>query len=69
VHAVDPHVEPSRADSRIGLVDLTAEELTAAHAVVVLTDHDVFDWDLVRKHAAFIFDTRHRLDGTNVEHL
>ena len=30
------------------LVDLTAEELRAADAVVLVTDHDAFDYDLVR---------------------
>jgi UDP-N-acetyl-D-glucosamine dehydrogenase len=56
-------------DARIRMCDLTSEELSAADAVVVLTDHDVFDWDLVRQHARFIFDTRHRLTGTHVEQL
>ena len=69
VGAVDPHIEPSRMDARIRMCDLTAAELSAADAVVVLTDHDVFDWDLVRQHSRFIFDTRHRLTGTDVEQL
>ncbi|HEX6393029.1 MAG TPA: nucleotide sugar dehydrogenase [Acidimicrobiales bacterium] len=69
VRAVDPYVEPSRIDPRMTLVDLTAEELCWADCVIVLTDHDVFDWQIVKGHAKFIFDTRHRLDGANVEHL
>jgi UDP-N-acetyl-D-glucosamine dehydrogenase len=67
--AVDPHIEPSRIDPRIRLCGLTAAELRTADAVVVLTDHDTFDWDLVREHAQFVFDTRHRLTGTQVEQL
>ncbi len=69
VGAVDPHIERSRMDARIRMCDLTAAELSAADAVVVLTDHDVFDWDLVRQHSRFIFDTRHRLSGEHVEQL
>jgi UDP-N-acetyl-D-glucosamine dehydrogenase len=68
VSAVDPHIERSRLNVRIRLCDLTSAELTAADAVVVLTDHDVFDWDLVQEHSRFIFDTRHRLRG-DVEQL
>jgi UDP-N-acetyl-D-glucosamine dehydrogenase len=69
VSAVDPHVDPARVDDRIRLGELNVADLAAADAVVVLTDHDAFDWDLVRAHARCIFDTRHRLDGPHVEHL
>ena len=69
VAAVDPHIERNRMDPRIRMCELTAAELSAADAVVVLTDHDVFDWDLVRQHSRFIFDTRHRLTGNDVEQL
>lgn len=69
VGAVDPHIESSRLDARIRLCDLSVAELGAADAVVVLTDHDIFDWDLVRRHSRFIFDARHRLTGTHVEQL
>lgn len=69
VSAVDPHIERGRMDPRIRLCDLTAAELSAADAVVVLTDHDSFDWDLVCQHSKFIFDTRNRLTGNQVEQL
>ena len=69
VSAVDPHIERSRMDARIRMCDLTAAELSTADAVVVLTDHDFFDWDLVRQHSRFVFDTRHRLAGDQVEQL
>jgi UDP-N-acetyl-D-glucosamine dehydrogenase len=69
IGAVDPHIERDRVDARIRLCDLTAAELSAADAVVVLTDHDAFDWDLVHEHSRFIFDTRHRLTGAHVEQL
>ena len=51
------------------LVELTAQELASAHGVVIVTDHDVFDYDLIGRHAAYVLDTRNRLDGPNVERL
>jgi UDP-N-acetyl-D-glucosamine dehydrogenase len=69
VSAVDPYVDPERVDSRIRMVGLDVEQLATADAVVVLTDHEVFDWETVRGHAAFILDTRCRMTGPNVEHL
>lgn len=50
-------------------VALTVEELSAAHAVVVLTDHDDIDYELVAAHAPYVFDTRHRCHGSVVEFL
>ena len=69
VKAVDPYVEPTRIDPRISLVQLSGEELAWADCVLVLTDHDAFDWDLVREQSKFIFDTRHRVTGSTVEYL
>lgn len=50
-------------------VELTAREIAAADAVVVVTDHDDIDWDLVTGHAKWVLDTRNRLTGDNVESL
>jgi UDP-N-acetyl-D-glucosamine dehydrogenase len=62
VHAADPHVvEPPEVDARLARVELTAEELAAADAVVLLADHDSFDYDLVRAHASYVLDCRRRL--------
>jgi UDP-N-acetyl-D-glucosamine dehydrogenase len=50
-------------------VDVTAAEVAAADAVVVLTDHDAFDYELVGA-ARHVLDTRRRLDpAPNVEYL
>jgi nucleotide sugar dehydrogenase len=38
-------------------------------AVVLLVDHDAFDFDAVAAHASYVLDTRHRLQGERVEHL
>ena len=71
VRAVDPHVMESPASLRsVPLVELTAEELEAADLVVVLTDHDQFDFDLVAAHSSAVFDTRNRLGpAKHVERL
>ncbi len=69
VHVVDPHVAEGRVDTRMTFVELSAEELAAADAVVLLVDHDDFDLDMVVDHARYVLDARHRLSGAQVEHL
>ena len=70
VAVADPHVvERMPTDALTRRVALTEQELTRADAVVLVTDHDAFDYDLVTAHAALVLDTRHRLDGPNVEQL
>ena len=69
VRAVDPYVDDDRLDPRIVRVELSAEEVAGADAVVVLTNHDVFDWDVVVANAAYVLDTRHCVAGAQVEHL
>jgi UDP-N-acetyl-D-glucosamine dehydrogenase len=67
VRVADPHL---RADSvPFVLVELTADAIREADAVVIVTDHDGFDYELVRVHAAFVLDTRNRITGPNVEPL
>lgn len=41
-------------------IALTPETLTSHDAVVVITDHDAIDWDLVKDHARLIVDSRGR---------
>jgi UDP-N-acetyl-D-glucosamine dehydrogenase len=70
VRAADPHVvEDAHVDQRVTRVALTAEQVAAADAVVLLADHDDFDLDLVVEHAEYVLDTRHRLTGTTVESI
>jgi UDP-N-acetyl-D-glucosamine dehydrogenase len=54
---------------RVTRVDATPDELAAADAVVLLVDHDDFDLAAVSEHAGYVLDTRHVLDGPEVEHL
>ncbi|MGZ8471736.1 MAG: nucleotide sugar dehydrogenase [Gemmatirosa sp.] len=55
----DPHVPTFREEgqSHTG-VELTAEELQRADAVVIVTDHRAIDWQFVIDHAAVVVDTR-----------
>jgi len=67
---VDPHVVE---DVLPGIDILGAQpspaQLTAQDAVVLVTDHDAFDYEAVLRHSAYVLDTRHRLEGPRVEHL
>ncbi len=67
----DPHVDPARSHATSGAtwVELSAEEIRRADAVVLLVDHDRFDLDLLAREASYILDTRRCLNGPNVEHL
>jgi UDP-N-acetyl-D-glucosamine dehydrogenase len=70
VRAADPHVvETAAVDPRLVRVELTRKELAAADVVVLLTDHDDFDYDLVMEHASFVLDCRRRLAGPAIEVL
>jgi UDP-N-acetyl-D-glucosamine dehydrogenase len=41
-------------------VPLTAEAIAGYDLVLLATDHDRFDYDLIREHAKLIVDTRGR---------
>lgn len=74
VQAADPHVLDDahpRADNlaTVQRVDVTPERLAAADAVVLLADHDAFDYPAITAHATYILDCRRRLVGTHVDSL
>ncbi|ATL65605.1 nucleotide sugar dehydrogenase [Nocardia terpenica] len=48
-----------------GLVrsEVTAGDVRAADVVVILTDHDYVDYDLIVENATYVFDCRRRLPG------
>jgi UDP-N-acetyl-D-glucosamine dehydrogenase len=70
VAVADPHVvEQMPTDALTRRVELTRAEIERADAVVLVTDHDAFDYELVTEHARLVLDTRHRLDGPRVEQL
>ncbi|MGH9179654.1 MAG: nucleotide sugar dehydrogenase [Acidimicrobiales bacterium] len=70
VRVADPHVQDDRIDGRVVRVDATPNEVAAADAVVLLVDHDRFDYEDVVASASYVLDTRHRLPAApNVEFL
>lgn len=74
VQAADPHVSddahPRAADlENLQRVEVTPECLAAADAVVLLADHDAFDYPLITAHAPYILDCRRRLAGAHVDSL
>jgi UDP-N-acetyl-D-glucosamine dehydrogenase len=70
VVVADPHVvEDVVTAVAARRVVLDADEVAAADAVVLLTDHDAFDGDLVVANARYVLDTRNRWSGDVVEHL
>ncbi len=69
VRVADPHVTTPYFDSRVIQVDVSPDELDAADAVVLLVDHNAFDYDAIAATTTFILDTRHRMSGATVEYL
>ena len=65
VRVVDSHVSFGALPDGVELVSLTPEELRTADAVVMLTDHDDFDLELVVAHAAYVLDTRRVLPAAD----
>ena len=60
----DPFVREFREDGHMrASVTLTDERLTWADAVVVVTDHQVIDYQRVLDHAALVVDTRNVMAG------
>jgi UDP-N-acetyl-D-glucosamine dehydrogenase len=70
VRAADPHVaETGALVTAVACVEPTADEISRADAVILLTDHDVFDLQEITSHASYILDCRRVLTGENVEAL
>ncbi len=69
VRATDPHVvEAVHGLDEITRVELTPGEVAAADAVVLLTDHDEFDYEMIRSYGRYVLDTRRRVrPGDNIE--
>lgn len=70
VRAADPHVrEAGEAGPAVVRVEATREEVSRADAVVLLTDHDAFDYEEIGRLARYCLDCRDCLSGPNVERL
>lgn len=61
--AVDPFVEPHRLPGYLTLVDLTPEAASGADAIIILTEHDGLDYQLIENAPGYVLDTRRRLAG------
>ena len=61
----DPHVHAFREDDHeYRSVELTAGALGDADAVVIVTDHTVFDWQFIVDNAGLVIDTRNATGRT-----
>lgn len=70
VSVTDPHVvEQHLISPDVRRVKLTQQEVERADVVVLVTDHDAFDYEMVATHASWVLDTRHRMEGSRVEQL
>jgi UDP-N-acetyl-D-glucosamine dehydrogenase len=68
VRVADPHLGDDPG-SHVTMVEATSEEVETADAVVLVTDHDLFDYGMIETRARFVLDTRNRMRGPNVERL
>lgn len=70
VRAADPFVDDGVLASQVTRVDCSAEELAAADAVVMLTNHDAFDVKLIAEQAPYVLDCRRAVPAAaHVEYL
>jgi UDP-N-acetyl-D-glucosamine dehydrogenase len=67
VRVADPYV-PAES-TPLQLIELSTDEVQRADAIIIVTDHDDFDYDMVRRHARYVLDTRNRISGPQVELL
>ena len=67
----DPYVTDILLDNKnkAGLTELTAEQINTYDAVVILTDHSSVDYELVKKQATLIIDTRNVYPLNNDEKI
>jgi UDP-N-acetyl-D-glucosamine dehydrogenase len=64
----DPHIPELQIDSRtIRSVKLDRKEIKKYDIVVILTDHSSYDYEMIKKHARLIVDTRNAVqDGSKI---
>ncbi len=66
VYYNDPHVPYFLLDGKkIKSVRISPESLKTYDAVVILTDHTVYDYDTILKNAKLVIDTRNAIKKTN----
>lgn len=58
----DPHVPRFREDGQeFRSVELTPETVAAADCVIVVTDHSAVDYQMIKRHARLVVDTRNAI--------
>jgi UDP-N-acetyl-D-glucosamine dehydrogenase len=57
----DPYVENYELSDVVDFIELDADRLAAADVVLLITDHDCFDYDLIVENAPYLFDARNRI--------
>jgi nucleotide sugar dehydrogenase len=67
--AVDDHVEDFRWPAGVTKATLDADLVSGTDALILITDHDDLDMDLLSNSATPVLDTRNRLEGPHVERL
>ncbi|MCZ6837228.1 MAG: nucleotide sugar dehydrogenase [Planctomycetota bacterium] len=67
----DPHMPHfpgmRKYDIKLDSLDLTKENIEAHDAVLIVTNHDAIDYELIGKHAKLLVDTRNAMAG--IEHI
>ncbi len=70
VHAADPFVDDGVLRGQVIRVECDPDELSAADAVVMLTNHDAFDVKAIVEHARYVLDCRRAVPAADhVEYL
>ncbi|MCK2035917.1 nucleotide sugar dehydrogenase [Microbacterium sp. SSW1-49] len=73
VHAADPFVVEARWPKDVERRELTESAVSEADLVIVVTDHDQFDFGMLEQQAAqggvVVFDTRNRIPHESVHRL
>ena len=65
----DDWARPHELDVVAPRVELTAELLADADAVVIVTDHDDTDYALISERASYVLDCRRRITDGSAELL
>jgi UDP-N-acetyl-D-glucosamine dehydrogenase len=56
-----PHLTPTRDyDFQMSSIDISAEKLTEYDIVILTTDHDTFDYEMIVDKSQILVDTRGR---------
>ena len=69
VHAVDSHVEEHHWPRTVERVAAAAVDFHAYDVIVLITDHDDVDYEVLEASGVPVFDTRNRLRGESIERL